>query len=254
MVGHGLIEIMAERLGNLSLSDDCTIWKYLLKEPAHQERAFSLGIVSTALTVLNYEIWKQGEVIRVVSYLTTLLACPLCHKEFVDHGGVKLFLSVIAGRKDSIMFASLYTIASNNDDLVRVIASEPALSAQMGIVFKKGPDDCKQHCIHLVSLFAGAGITIHPSVIAVVVPSLLDIISLPETAIPQLIVIRALVSLCANDECAKLVAANGGTDTVARFLRRAKSEERHSAIRLQPLITAIEINRASLPTLCLLIQ
>lgn len=175
----------------------------------------------------------------MVLYLNAFLEHPACHQEFFDSGGLPLFLDVLAKHKDGNTFKSLCNIARNSDHLLRVMASEPALSAQLALVFTKGPENCKEHCIHLVSLFAAAGLPIHPSVVAIVIPSLIDFLS-SSPKIPPLLILRALFFFCKTYDHARLVAANGGMEAVTNFLANAKGVERKHAIGLMTSIPEIE--------------
>lgn len=235
MVASGLIEQMTEIMedpdpDNNEFREFALIWQIVLANPANQQHAFSNGVVSFAVEVMGNKNLEVGDLPVEMTVLNTFLAFPASHKEFVDAGGVKLCLKIIAQFKDPDTFASLCNIASNSNDLLRVIASEPALSAQIAIVLKKGPNSCQEYCINLVSLIAGANIPLHPSIIPIVIPALISFLASNSNLSK---VIQALIHLIdSNPDSAKLVTINGGIEAVTSLLTAVTGELRKQTIHL----------------------
>lgn len=115
----------------------------MLQDPKHQERALSVGI-SSSINILRDQVEKDKVHPYILLILSSFLAYPTSHKDFVKLGGVKLLLVVLANEKYRRgILKSLCNIAGSSDETLRVIASEPALIEQMEIICKEGPENCK---------------------------------------------------------------------------------------------------------------
>lgn len=244
MVQLGMIEKLVERLErhpDTTVYNSVELWKIIFQSPEEYSRAITAGFIPNCIRSLNEQITNGSKQInidehgpRVLGLLCEFLKNPTSHKEFVDLGGIKPLLSVLASykKKQPEIFETLINIGSNSASLLEVLSADPALSAQMAIALK-GNSTSKDHCIHLASLFIRAGIQVHPALISECIPALISSLSHVGSKLSHLEALQALNHIAEwNQEYAKLIGVQGGMQAVKEIMKTATGDVRRDAIYL----------------------
>lgn len=239
MVKLGLIERLVGLIDKKVPHDDRRLGikeslNIVLKNKSNQLLAFGSGIipiiVKEVASIPKEDRYRSPPMLFDI--ISLLLENPVCHNEFVDVGGLKFLNDTIAQYKDPTVFRTLYNIGNANDNILRTLAADPYLNAQIVLVCRKGPPDCKGICLELITLFIFAKIPIHPSLTSLAIQELSAALTNNTTKLPLIKIIQALTILTENIRGDQPMSLSSVHQDTLKILESATGEVRYHAIRL----------------------
>lgn len=199
LLEFGLVEVVTHFLAQPGSSETIfygtkALIHLIEKNSQNQLLALSAGALPSSLQLLSSQLGATsiGETFAF-ELVNQLLENTMSHSDFVGFGGVRLYSEVLAKWKFPKALEMLYRIGRESEPLLQIIASDPALSAQMAVGMRGESTNLKIAIMKMMALISDAGIPIHRTLSSQSIPVLLDALT-PDSSLPLSLSLSLLAS------------------------------------------------------------